>query len=90
VPVDPILENSPPSRRFLFHSSNQESSQVALKGLFSRRLSVRGEPAFEVPDPNLVLDRGLFDGNFNSRILIYPVDPIVLTKNVQSTLAAIS
>jgi hypothetical protein len=55
-----------------------------LSGLFSRRLSVRGEPAFEVLDPNPVLNLGLFNRDRNRRILIDRVDPIVLTKNMQS------
>jgi hypothetical protein len=67
----------------LFYSSIQETSQVALKRLFSRRLAIRSEPIFEVPD--LVLDLGLFDGNCNRRVLIDRVDPVVLTKNVQAT-----
>ena len=52
--------------------------------MFSRRLSVRGEPAFEVPDPHLVFDLRLLDRNRNRRISIDRVDPIVLTKNIQS------
>ena len=77
-------KSSPSSHRFVLRSTF-ESSQVALKRLFSRRLSVRSEPAFEVPDPNLVLDLGLLDGDRNRRILMDTVDPIVLTKNVQFT-----
>lgn len=69
----------------MVYSGFEQISQIALKRLLSGRLSIRSEPVFEVTDPNLVLDRGLFDGNRNRRILIYPVDPIVLTKNVQST-----
>jgi hypothetical protein len=31
-----------------------------------------------------VLDLGPFDGNCNRRVLMHPVDPIVLTKDVQA------
>jgi hypothetical protein len=78
------MKRSPASGWFFFYSSIQEIPQVALKRLFGRRLSVRGEPAFEVPDPDLVLDFRLFDGNRDRRILMDSVDPIALTKNVQS------
>lgn len=82
--ADHQIRRSPASRRFLFHSSIQESSQVALERLFSRRLSVRSEPAFEVPDPHLVLDLRLLDRDRYRRVLIDRVDPIVLTNNMQS------
>jgi hypothetical protein len=75
---------SPSPHRLLFYSSIQESSQVALKRLLSRRLSARSEPVFEVPDPDLVFDLRLFDGDRDRRILMDPVDTIVLTKHVQS------
>ena len=80
----PPNQPSPLSRRLLLHSGVEEGSQVGLKRLFSRRLSVRGEPIFEVPDPNPVLDLGLLDGNCNRRILVDRVDPIVLAQNVES------
>jgi hypothetical protein len=72
------------SRRLLLHSSVEEGSQVGLKRLFSRRLSARREPVFEIPDPDLVLDLGLFDSDRDRRILIDRIDPIVLMKNMQS------
>ena len=53
--------------------------------MFNRRLSIRSEPVFEVPDPNLVLDLGLFDGDRNRRILMDPIDPIALTKNEEAS-----
>jgi hypothetical protein len=63
----------------------EETSQIGLKRLFSGRLSVGSEPVFKVSDPNLVLDLGLFDGDRNRRILMDPIDPIVLTKNEQAS-----
>jgi hypothetical protein len=75
---------SPSSHRFVLRSTFAESSQVALERLFSRRLSIRSEPVFEIPDPDPMLDLGLFDGDGDRRILMDPVDPIILTKHVQS------
>jgi hypothetical protein len=63
----------------------EESSQVGLKRLFSRRLSIRSEPRFEVLDPDPVLDLGFADGDRNHQVLMDPVDPVVLAKKVQST-----
>jgi hypothetical protein len=80
----PPSKLSPSSRRSLFHSSIQKGSQVALERLFSKRLSVRCEPALEILESNPVLDFRLLDGDRNRRVLMNSVDPIVLTKNVQS------
>jgi hypothetical protein len=68
----------------LLDFSFEEALQIALKSLLRGRLSTGREPVFEVPDPNLVLDLGLFDSDRNRRILMDPVDPVVLTKHVQS------
>jgi len=81
------LPNKPHPRRprFVLRSTSEESPQIALKRLFSRRLCVRSEPVFEVPDPNLVLDLGLLDGDRNRRILMDHVDPIACAKNEQAS-----
>ena len=65
-------------------SDLEETSQVSLKRLFGRGLSIRSEPGFEVLDPDSVLNLWLLHGDCNRQILMDRIDPIVLAKNVQS------
>jgi hypothetical protein len=61
----PILPLFVAAGLLLLPDFGEEASQVGLKRLFGRRLSIRSEPVFEVLDSNLVLDLRLPDGNCN-------------------------
>jgi hypothetical protein len=53
--------------------------------LLGRRLPIRSEPVFEVPDSNLMLNLGLFNRDRNRRILMDLIDPIVRAKNDEAS-----
>src|SRR6266851_4915893 len=78
-------KRSQSSHGFLLSSGIEESSQVALKRLFSRRPSTRSEPVFEVSDSNPMLNLGLFNRDRNRRILMNLFHPVPLPKDMQAT-----
>src|SRR6266446_7911692 len=75
-------KRSQSSHGFQLSSGIEESSQVALKRLFSRRLSTRSEPVFEVSDSNPMLNLGLFNRDRNRRILMDLLHPVPLSKDM--------